>query len=99
MTDKRGLSLTQEPVGEWCTKFGGPYRSRIRSRSLRFGKRAYLDEVLLKIQNPLPHLWRAVRHASEMLNIDLQRRPDKRAAKRSLREFLNGIRPAPDQCG
>ncbi len=82
MMAKRGVVLTYEAVCEWCSKFGGAYAKRMRSRSPRSGDRWHLDEVFLKIQGRLQYLSRAVDQDGEVLDILLQPRRNKRAAKR-----------------
>jgi putative transposase len=95
MMAKRGVVLTYETVREWCLKFGRAYAKRMRSRSPRPGDRWYLDEVFLKIQGRLQYLWRAVDQDGEVLDILVQPRRNKRAAKKFFRKLLKGLQYVP----
>jgi putative transposase len=95
MMAKRGMVLTYETVREWCSKFGGAYAKRMRSRSPRSGDRWHLDEVFLKIQGRLQYLWRAVDQDGEVLDILVQPRRNKRAAKRFFRKLLKDLQYVP----
>jgi putative transposase len=95
MMAKRGVVLTYETVREWCSKFGGAYAKRMRSRSPRSGDRWHLDEVFLKIQGRLQYLWRAVDQDGEVLDILVQPRRNKRAAKRFFRKLLKDLQYVP----
>ena len=95
MMNERGVTVTYETVREWCLKFGGAYAKRMRMRSPRSGDRWHLDEVFLKINGRLQYLWRAVDQDGEVLDILLQPRRDKRAAKRFFRKLLKGLQYVP----
>jgi putative transposase len=82
-------------VRESCLKFGGAYAKRIRSRSPRPGDRWHLDEVFLRIAGRLQYLWRAVDQDGEVLDILVQPRRDKRAAKKFFRKLLKVLRYVP----
>jgi putative transposase len=90
-----GVTVTYETVREWCLKFGGAYAKRIRTRSPRPGDRWHLDEVFLKINGRLQYLWRAVDQDGEVLDILMQPRRDKRAAKRFFRKLLKNLKYVP----
>jgi putative transposase len=91
MMAKRGVVLTYETVRDWCLKFGEAYAKRMRSRSPRPGDRWHLDKVFLRISGKLQYLWRAVDQDGDMLDILVQPRRDKRAAKRFFRKLLKGL--------
>jgi putative transposase len=95
MMNERGVTVTYETVREWCLKFGGAYAKRIRMRSPRPGDRWHLDEVFLKINGRLQYLWRAVDQDGEVLDILMQPRRDKRAAKRFFRKLLKNLMYVP----
>ena len=78
---ERGVNVTYETVREWCLKFGHLYARRLRSRSPRPGDRWHLDEVFLKINGRLQYLWRAVDQDGEVLDILVQSRRNKPAAR------------------
>jgi putative transposase len=95
MMASRGVSLTYETVREWSLKFGQTYANGLRRRSPRPGDQWHLDEVFLKINGRLHYLWRAVDQDGDVLDILVQNRRDKQAAKRFFRKLLKGLRYVP----
>jgi len=91
----RGVFLSYETVREWCLKFGQPYANGLRHRSPRPGDRWHLDEVFLKINGRLHYLWRAVDQDGDVLDILVQSRRDKKAAKKFFRKLLKRLRYVP----
>src|SRR5712664_3371688 len=91
----RGVILTYETVREWCLKFGQTYANRLRHKSPRPGDRWHLDEVFLKINGRIHYLWRAVDQDGNVLDILVQRRRDKKAAKKFFRKLLKGLTYVP----
>src|SRR5712692_5127034 len=61
----------------------------------RPGDRWHLDEVFLKINGRLHYLWRAVDQDGDVLDILVQSRRDKKAAKKFFRKLLKGLRYVP----
>src|SRR3954470_22272716 len=84
----RGIIVSHETVRQWARKFGQPFAKQIRRRLPRVGDKWHLDEVVLKIGGVKHWLWRAVDQAGVVLNVLIQSRRDKRAAKRLLRKLL-----------
>src|SRR6266850_1267098 len=95
MLAMRGVALTYETVREWCLKFGQTYANDLRRRSPRPGDRWHLDEVFLKINRRIHYIWRAVDQDGEVLDILVQSRRDKKAAKKFFRKLLKGLRYIP----
>ena len=95
MMAERGVTISYESIREWCLKFGRMYTKRIRSSRGRLGDRWHLDEVFLKINGKLQYLWRAVDQDGEVLDILVQSRRNKKAAKRFFRKLLKGMRYVP----
>ena len=95
MLAMRGVSLSYETVREWCLKFGQTYANALRSKSPRAGDRWYMDEVFLKINGHLHYLWRAVDQDGDVLDILVQSRRDKKAAKKFFRKLLKGLQYVP----
>jgi putative transposase len=95
MLAMRGVFLSYETVREWCLKFGQTYANGLRHRSSRPGDRWHLDEVFLKINGRQHYLWRAVDQDGDVLDILVQRRRDKKAAKKFFRKLLKGLRYVP----
>jgi putative transposase len=91
----RGVALTYETVREWCLKFGQTYANGLRHKSPRPGDKWHLDEVFLKINGRLHYLWRAVDQDGDVLDILVQSRRDKKAAKKFFRKLLKGLRYVP----
>src|SRR6202022_2066120 len=71
------------------------YTKRIRSRRGRLGDRWHLDEVFLTINGRLHYLWRAVDQDGEVLDILVQSRRNKKAAKKFFRKLLKQLRYVP----
>jgi len=92
---KRGVAVSYETVREWARKFGGLYAKRLRFGRQAFGDRWHLDEVYLSINGKLQYLWRAVDQDGEVLDILVQPRRDKRAAKKFFRKLLKGLQYVP----
>jgi putative transposase len=95
MLAMRGVTLSYETVREWCLKFGQTYANGLRRRSSRAGDRWHLDEVFLKINGRLHYLWRAVDQDGDVLDILVQSRRDKKAAKKFFRKLLKGLQYVP----
>jgi putative transposase len=91
----RGILLTYEAVRYWCRKFGQAYANQLRHRRPRPGDKWHLDEVFLTINGQRPYLWRAVDQDGHVLDILVQRRRDKQAAKRVFRKLLKGLSYVP----
>src|SRR5436309_10190574 len=91
----RGIIVSHETVRQWARKFGQPIANRIRRRLPRTGDKWHLDEVVLKIAGVKHWLWRAVDQAGIVLDVLVQRRRDKQAAKRLLRKLLKKQMRAP----
>ena len=88
MLAARGIIVSHETVRQWVRKFGQPFVNQIRRRLPRTGDKWHLDEVVLRIAGVQHWLWRAVDQISIVLDVLVQRRRDKQAAKRLLRRLL-----------
>jgi putative transposase len=95
MLAMRGVNLSYETVREWCLKFGQTYANGLRRRSPRAGDRWHLDEMFLKINGRTHYLWRAVDQDGDVLDILVQSRRDKKAAKKFFRKLLKELRYVP----
>jgi putative transposase len=92
---ERGVVVTYETIRDWSQQFGGTYAKRLRSRAKRPGDHWHLDEVYLSINGKLQYLWRAVDQNGEVLDILVQPRRDKQAAKKFFRKLLKGLQHVP----
>jgi putative transposase len=78
----RGVLVTYEAIRKWCRKFGQQYANQLRHRRPRPGDKWHLDEVVLTIHGERHYLWRAVDQDGNVLDILVQSRRNKRAAKK-----------------
>src|SRR3569832_892893 len=88
MLAARGSTVSHETVRQWALKFGQEFANQIRRRLPRAGVKWHLDEVAIKIAGVQHWLWRAVDQTGMVLDVLIQSRRDKRAAKRLLRKLL-----------
>ncbi len=88
MLAARGILVSHETVRRWAGKFGQVYANRIRQRTPRPGDRWHLDEVVITIAGKKHWLWRAVDQDGFVLDVLVQSRRDRKAAKRLLRKLL-----------
>src|SRR3954466_5556731 len=84
----RGITVSHETVRRWGLKFGQAFANEIRRRLPRPGAKGHLDEGEIKIAGKKHWLWRAVDQEGTVLDVLVQSRRDKRAAKRLLRKLL-----------
>ena len=91
----RGVTVTYEAIRKWCRKFGQSYANGLRHRRPRPGDTWHLDEVFLTSNGKRHDLWRAVDQEGNILDILVQRRRDKQAAKTFFRKLLKGLRDVP----
>jgi putative transposase len=87
---QRGIVVTYETIRQWCLKFGQNYANELRRRH-RCGDKWHMDEVVLIIQGKKHYLWRAVDQEGNVLDILVQSRRNKKAAKRFFRKLLKGL--------
>ena len=87
---ERGIFVTYESIRQWCNHFGPEYTRVLKKRSGRLGDNWYLDEVFIKIQGELHYHWRAVDQEGDTIDILMQKRRNKQAAKRFFRKLLKG---------
>ena len=95
MLAARGITVSHETVRQWALKFGQGFANEIRRRLPRPGDKWHLDEVRIKIAGKKHWLWRAVDQEGIVLDVLVQSRRDKRAAKRLLRKLLKRQGRAP----
>jgi putative transposase len=88
MLAARGIIVSHETVRQWALKFGQGFANEIRRRLPRAGDKWHLDEVQINIAGRKHWLWRAVDQDGTVLDVLVQSRRDKKAAKRLLRKLL-----------
>ncbi|WSM59792.1 IS6 family transposase [Streptomyces sp. NBC_01707] len=92
---QRGVIVSHETIRRWCRKFGQAYANGLRRRRPRPGDKRHLDEVFIKINGELKYLWRAVDQDGNVLDILVQNRRDKGAARRFFRRLMKRTRTVP----
>ncbi|PZG92188.1 IS6 family transposase [Streptomyces sp. NTH33] len=92
---ERGVRLSYETVRRWCAKFGQSYANGLHRRRPRPGDKWHLDEVFVKVNGEQQYLWRAVDQDGNVLDILLQSRRDKAAARRFFRRLMQKTRAVP----
>ncbi len=92
---ERGVILTDETVRQWCRTFGQTDANALRRRRPRPGDTWHLDEVFIRLHGEQHYLWRAVDQDGHVLDILVQRRRDKAAAKKFFRRLLKDLASVP----
>ena len=95
MLAAHGIAVTYETIRQRGLKFGREFASRIRRRAPRRGDKWHLDEVVITIAGEKHWLGRAVDQEGFVLDVLVQSRRDKTAAKRLLRKLLKKQGRAP----
>ena len=85
---ERGLDVSYETVRCWVLKFGPAYAKKMRPLRPRPHSRWHLDEVFVSIRGNGMYLWRAVDSEGEVLDILVQARRNKKAARKLMRKLL-----------
>ena len=91
----RGVVVAYEAIRKWCRKFGQQYANQLRRRRPRPGDKWHMDEVFLTIKGEHHYLWRAVDQDGNVLDILVQCRRDKQAAKKFFHKLLKGLMYVP----
>ncbi len=92
---ERGVIVTYETMRQWCRKFGQVYAHGLRRRRPRPGDKWHLDEVFIAINGATHYLWRAVDQDGNVLDILVQSRRNKQAARKFFRRLLKGLAYVP----
>jgi hypothetical protein len=91
----RGIVVTYETVRQWAVKFGQAFANEVRRRQPRQGDKCRLDEVFITVDGKRHYLWRAVDQEGYVLDILVQSRRHKHAAKRFFRKLRTGLQYVP----
>ena len=93
---ERGLEVSYETVRRWVLKFGPAIARRLWQGRARPTGHWHLDEMAVRIAGRRMYLWRAVDSEGEVLDVLVQRRRDKHAARKLMRKLLRkqGFAPA-----
>ncbi|WP_114949191.1 IS6 family transposase [Microvirga calopogonii] len=91
----QGLEVSYETIRKWSLRFGRICAQTLRRRRPRPGDKWFLDKVFVRIRGKLRYHWRAVDQHSNVLDVLVQSRRNKKAAKRFFRKLLRGLCYAP----
>ncbi|WP_122879693.1 IS6 family transposase, partial [Burkholderia pseudomallei] len=92
---ERGVIVSYETIRRWCDKFGATFARRVKAARRKPGRTWHLDEMFVNLRGEPWLLWRAVDEHGAELDILLQKRRDKAAAKRF---FQRVLRSCPASC-
>jgi putative transposase len=92
---ERGVIVSYETVRRWCDKFGVGFAHRVKAARRKPGTTWHLDKVFVTLRGEPYLLWRAVDQHGAELDILLQKRRDKAAAKRFFKRVLASCPEAP----
>ncbi len=87
---ERGITVSYETIRQWCRKFGREYARTLKRRQGRLGDTWHLDELFVTIQGRRQYLWRAVDQDGDVIDILVQSRRNRHAARRFFRKLLKG---------
>jgi len=85
------VSFSCETIRAWCLKFGQTYANNLDGDLLDPAINGTSTKCSSKINGRIHYLWRAVDQDGEVLDIMVQSRRDKRAAKKFFRKLLKGL--------
>ena len=85
---ERGVIVTYETIRFWCDKFGAVFARQVKAARRKPGSTWHLDEIFVTLRGEPYLLWRAVDEHGTELDILLQKRRDKAAAKRFFKRVL-----------
>ena len=80
--------MSCETINNWEEKFGPLFADKIRRNRPKPGDKWHLDEAVIKINGETFYLWRAVDQYGDVLDIMVQKRRNKKAAKRFLKKLV-----------
>ncbi|MEA3113131.1 MAG: putative transposase, partial [Caballeronia sp.] len=86
---ERGVVVTYETTRCWCDKFGKDFAHRVKAVRRKPGSTWHLDEMFITQRGEPYLLWRAVDEHGAELDILMQKRRDKAAAKRFFKRVLH----------
>ena len=92
---ERGVIVGCETVRRWCDKFGACFAYHVEAARRKPGTTWHLGEVFVTLRGEPHLLWRAVDQHGTELDILLQKRRDKTAAKRFFKRVLASCAVAP----
>ena len=94
---ERGIQVSYESVRRWVHVFGLGIARRLRARQSKPHGRWHLDEMVVRIGGKQMYLWRAVDAEGEVLDVLVQSKRDKAAARRLMRKLLKKYATVPNE--
>src|SRR5215204_3525459 len=94
---ERGIEVSYETVRRWVFAFGPVIARQLRARRPKPHGRWHLDEMFVRIGGRQMYLWRAVDAEGEVLDVLVQARRDKAAARKLMRKLLKKHGTAPTE--
>jgi putative transposase len=91
-----GVSVTYESICNWCDRFGTQFARRAKAVRSTLRSTWHFDELMLKLRGEPYVLWRAVDEHGTELDVLLQKRRTKAAAKRFFKRVLR-CTPVPEK--
>jgi putative transposase len=85
---ERGMVVMYETIRCWCDKFGAEFARCAKAARPTPGSIWHLDEMFVTLRGEPYQLWRAVDEHGAELDVLVQKRRDKAAAKRFFRKVL-----------
>lgn len=89
------MVVSYETIRRWCDKFGARFAHGTKAAPRKPGSTWHLDEMFVTLRGEPYLLWRAVDQHGAELDILVQRRRDKVAAKRFFKRVLATCPEAP----
>lgn len=80
--------MSYETIRDWVSRFGHQFAAKIRRDRSAPADKWHLDEVVIQIKGRSHWLWRAVDANGDVLEILIQSRRNKAAARRFLRKLM-----------
>ena len=84
----RGIEMSHEIIRLWNLYYGHKYSSELKKREFRRTQKYHIDEVFLTIKGQLYYAFRAVDEEGHELETLVQKKKDKKAAKRFFKKVL-----------
>ena len=85
---ERGIEVSYETIRRRVIRFGPQIARRLRRRRPRAHPQWHLDEMYVSIGGRWTYLWRAIDQEGEVLDILIQAKRDKKAARKLMRKLL-----------
>ncbi len=92
---QRHITVSYETIRQWCLMFGTDYARTLRRRRGQQGDTWHLDELFVTLNGRQQYLWCAVDQDGDLIDILVQPRRDRRAARRFFRRLLKSQRQEP----